>query len=70
MIRSTRLAEKISRPYGHLPELRIKQDMFLIAGIAMIDSANDQAMTFTTHCDLVRGVGWEDAWKRVPNRDY
>ena len=41
MIRSTRLGEIISRPYDQLPEFRVKQDMFLIAGIVMIDSASD-----------------------------
>ena len=70
MIRSTRLAEELSRPYDHLPEFRFKQGMFLIAGIAMIDSASDQPMTGTKHWDFVRGAGWEDAWKRFPKRDY
>lgn len=70
MIRSTRLCEELSRPYDHLPEFRVKQGMFLIAGIAMIDSASNQPMSWTKHWDFVRGAGWEDAWKQFPKRDY
>lgn len=70
MIRSTKVAEDISKPYDHLPEFRVKQDMFLIAGIAMIDSQSAQPMTWTKHWDFVRGAGWEDAWERFPKRDY
>ncbi|KAI1501372.1 hypothetical protein F5X99DRAFT_383024 [Biscogniauxia marginata] len=70
MIRSTKVAEDICKPYDHLPEIRVKQHMCLIAGIAMIDSASSQPMTWTKHWDFVRGAGWEDAWKRFPKRDY
>lgn len=70
MIRSTKLCEDICKPYDHLPEFRVKEHMFLIAGIAMIDSGTAQPMTWTKHWDFVRGAGWEDAWKRFPKRDY
>lgn len=70
MIRSTNLAEVVSRPYDHLPEFRVKQDAFLTAGIAMIDSASQQPMTWTKHWDFVRGAGFPDAWARFPKRDY
>jgi hypothetical protein len=70
MIRSTALAEELSRPYDDRPEFRVKQHMFLTAGIAMIDSASDQPMTWTKHWDFVRGAGFPDAWKRFPKRDY
>ncbi|KAH6617171.1 hypothetical protein F5144DRAFT_623948 [Chaetomium tenue] len=70
MIRSTALSEVLSGPYDHRPEFRVKQHMFLKAGIAMIDSASDQPMTWTKHWDFVRGAGFPDAWKRFPKRDY
>lgn len=70
MIRATKLAEQLSAPYDDLPEFRVKQDMFLTAGIAMIDSASAQPMTGTKHHDFIRGAAWEDAWKKYPERDY
>lgn len=70
MIRSTKVAEDISKPYDDLPEFRVKQNMFLIAGIAMIDSQSAEPMTWTKHWDFVRGAGWEEAWTRFPKRDY
>lgn len=70
MIRTTKLAEELSKPYDHLPEFRVKQHMFLTAGIAMIDSASAQPMTGTKHHDFIRGAAWEDAWKKYPKRDY
>ena len=68
MIRSTKLSENLSKPYEHLPEFRVKGDMFLKAGIAMIDSGSEQPMTWTKHWDFVRGAGFPDAWKTFPKR--
>ena len=70
MIRSTKLAEEVSKPYDALPEFRVKQDMFLTAAIAMIDSASKQPMTWSKHWDFIRGAGFEGAWERFPKRDY
>lgn len=70
MIRSTKLAQDISKPYDHLPEFRVKQDMFLTAGIAMIDSGTSQPMTWTKHWDFIRGAGFPGAWEKFPKRDY
>ncbi|ROV93897.1 hypothetical protein VPNG_09526 [Cytospora leucostoma] len=70
MIRTTKLAEQLSKPYDHLPEFRVKQDMFLIAGVAMIDSASAQPMTGTKHHDFIRGAAWEEAWEKYPKRNY
>jgi len=70
MIRSTKLAEELSEPYDHLPEFRVKQNMFLTAGIAMIDSGSSQPMTLSKHWDFIRGAGFEDAWKKFPKRTY
>lgn len=70
MIRATKVAEEICRPYDHLPEFRVKQHMCLIAGIAMIDSGSKQPMTWTKHWDFIRGAGWEEAWTKFPKRDY
>jgi hypothetical protein len=68
LIRSTKLAEEISRPYDHLPEFRVKQHMFLIAGTAMIDSGSSKPMEWTKHWDFIRGAGFADAWERFPKR--
>jgi hypothetical protein len=70
MIRSTKLAQEVSRPYDALPEFRVKQDMFLKAGIAMIDSGSKQPMTWTKHWDFIRGAGFEGAWEGSSKRDY
>lgn len=68
LIRSTKLAQEVSKQYDHLPEFRVKQHVFLTAGIAMIDSGSEQPMTWTKHWDFVRGAGWLDAWARFPVR--
>ncbi|KAJ5212813.1 uncharacterized protein N7498_004459 [Penicillium cinerascens] len=70
MIRLTKLSQDLSEQYDCLPEFRVKKHMFLIAGIAMIDSASEQPMTWTKHWDFVRGAGYPDAWTRFPKRDY
>ena len=57
MISATKLAEDVSKPYDHLPEFRVKQNMFLTAGIAMIDSACETPMTGTTQHNFIRAQG-------------
>lgn len=70
MIRSTKVAEEVSRPYDARPEFRVKQPVFLKAAIAMIDSGTSQPMTWTKHWDFIRGAGFPAAWERFPQRDY
>ncbi|KAK3360973.1 hypothetical protein B0T24DRAFT_539940 [Lasiosphaeria ovina] len=70
LIRSTKLAEEMSRPYDHLPEFRVKQPMFLKAAIAMIDSGTERPMTWTKHWDFIRFCGFPEAWERFPKRNY
>ncbi|EED16359.1 conserved hypothetical protein [Talaromyces stipitatus ATCC 10500] len=68
LIRCMAHTQQTSKPYDHLPEFRFKQDMFLIAGIAAIDSGSAQPMEGTKHYDFIRGAGFEEAWKRFPIR--
>ncbi|KAH8821288.1 hypothetical protein F5884DRAFT_82511 [Xylogone sp. PMI_703] len=68
LIRGIAHAEKTSKPYDHLPEFRIKQPLFLIAGIAAIDSGSSKPMENVKHFDFIRGVGFEEAWRRFPYR--
>lgn len=49
-------AEDISKPYEHLPELRVKQDIYLPAAIAAIDSGSRQLMAFTIRFHLGGGL--------------
>ncbi|KAL9081761.1 MAG: hypothetical protein Q9159_007052 [Coniocarpon cinnabarinum] len=69
MIRCTKHSQNTSAPFDHLPEFRVKQHMFLPAGIAMIDSGSKRPMTWTRHWDFVRGAGWNEAWSRFPSRN-
>ena len=70
MIRSTKFAEEVSQKFDHRSEFRVKQHMFLIAAIAMIDSASAVPMDGTKHRDFIRGAGWGEAWRGFPERDY
>ncbi|KAJ5124900.1 uncharacterized protein N7515_008725 [Penicillium bovifimosum] len=69
MIRCFAHAQDTSRPYDHLPEFRVKQPLFLTAGIAAIDSASAQPMDGTKHFDFIRGAGFPEAWERFPHRE-
>ncbi|KAL9050446.1 MAG: hypothetical protein Q9162_006627 [Coniocarpon cinnabarinum] len=69
MIRCTKHSQNTSAPFDHLPEFRVKQHMFLPAGVAMIDSGSKRPMTWTKHWDFVRGAGWNEAWSRFPFRN-
>ncbi|KAF3384872.1 Oxidoreductase AflY [Penicillium rolfsii] len=69
LIRCMAHAQDTSKPYDHLPEFRVKQSLFLTAGIAAIDSGSSQPMDGTKHFDFVRGAGFEEAWQRFPKRD-
>lgn len=69
MIRCTAHAHKVSAPYDHLPEFRLKQHMFLPIGNAMIDSGMESAPEGTKQFDwTVRGAGFPEAWNKVPLR--
>lgn len=68
MIRVMRHAEKVSKAYDHLPEFKVKQNMFLPAAIAAIDSGSRQPMEWTKHFDFIRGAGYQEAWENVPLR--
>jgi hypothetical protein len=70
MIRCMRQAEKISKPYDDLPEFRVKQDLFLKAAVAAIDSGSGKPMHWTYHLDFVRGAGFPEAWESIPLRAY
>lgn len=70
LIRSTKMAEEVSRPYDHLDEFRVKQPLFLQAAVAMIDSGTERPMTWTKHWDFIRFCGFPQAWERFPKRDY
>lgn len=68
LIRCTAWAQRVSEPYDHLPEFKVKQHMFLAAGNAMIDSGSKQPMDWTKHFDLIRGAGFPEPWEKVPLR--
>ena len=68
MIRGMKHAENVSKPYDHLPEFKVKQDMFLPAAIAAMDSGSKQPMEFTKHFDFIRGAGYPEAWEKIPLR--
>lgn len=69
LIRCTAHAQRVSEPYDHLPEFRVKQHMFLPAGNAMIDSGLEPAKMGTKQFNWsVRGAGFPEAWTSVPLR--
>ena len=61
-------AENVSKPYEHLPEFKVKPNMFLPAAIAAIDSGSAQPIEWTKHFDFIRGAGYPEAWEKVPLR--
>ncbi len=61
-------AEDVSKAYDHLPEFKVKQDMFLSAAIAAMDSGSERPMEWTRHFDFIRGAGYPEAWENVPLR--
>jgi hypothetical protein len=68
LIRALKHGEEVSKPYDHLPEFRMKQNMFLRAAVAAIDSASECPMVYVQHLDLIRFAGFEEAWEKVPLR--
>lgn len=69
LIRCTAHAQRVSAPYDHLPEFRVKQNMFLAAGNAMIDSGLEPARMGTKQFNwCIRGAGFPEAWAAVPLR--
>jgi hypothetical protein len=69
LIRCMAHSQDTSKPYNHLLEFRVKQPVFLTAGIAAIDSASLKLMDGTKHFDFVRGAGFAEAWERFPKRE-
>lgn len=70
MIRCMKQAAIISKPYDARPEFRVKQDLFLKAAIAAIDSGSGKPMHWTYHFDFIRGAGFPEAWEKIPVRAY
>lgn len=68
LVRAIAHAQNVSKPFDHLPEFKVKQDMFLPAAVAALDSGSDRPMDGTIHFDLVRGAAWPEAWSNVPVR--
>ncbi|KAL8699512.1 MAG: hypothetical protein Q9201_005963 [Fulgogasparrea decipioides] len=66
MIRVMKHAQNVSKPYNHLPEFKVKQEMFLPAAIAAIDSGSRQPMEWTKHFDFIRGAGGEEKTDGLP----
>ncbi|KAI0378282.1 hypothetical protein F5Y04DRAFT_291090 [Hypomontagnella monticulosa] len=66
LIRALAHGEKACKPYDHLPEFRIKQNMFLHCANAAMDSASAQPMVYIRHFDLIRLVGLPEAWDHIP----
>ena len=66
MIRAIKHAEDVSKAYDHLPEFKVKQDMFLPAAIAAMDSGSERPMEWTRHFDFIRGAGYPEGWAHVP----
>ena len=58
----------VSKMYDDLPEFKVKQDMFLPAAIAAMDSGSGKPMEWTKHFDFMRGAGYAEAWEDVPLR--
>lgn len=71
LVRCIAHAREISEKYDHLPEFRMKQDMFLPAANAALDSVTangGKPMDGILHFDFVRGAAWPEAWESVPVR--
>ncbi|KAI0970333.1 hypothetical protein F4678DRAFT_136819 [Xylaria arbuscula] len=66
LVRALAHGEKVCKPYDHLPEFRFKQHMFLHAANAAMDSGSDKPMSYVRHFDLLRLVGFDEAWENVP----
>lgn len=72
LVRCIAHSREISEKYDHLPEFRMKQDMFLPAANAALDSVTangGKPMEGILHFDFVRGAAWKEAWEKVPFRD-
>lgn len=66
LIRALKNGEEVSSKYDHLPEFMMKQDMFLKAANAAMDSASPKPMAYVQHFDIIRLAGFEEAWEKVP----
>ncbi len=66
LIRALKNGEDVSRPYEEREEFKMKGWMFLQAAHAAMDSSSALPMRYIQHFDIIRLVGFEEAWKNVP----
>ena len=66
LIRALKNGENVSRPYEEREEFRMKGWMFLQAAHAAMDSSSAVPMEYIQHSDIIRLVGFEEAWEKVP----
>ena len=66
LIRALKNGEKVSGPYEEREEFRMKGWMFLQAAHAAMDSSSAVPMQYVQHFDIIRLVGFEEAWEKVP----
>ena len=66
LIRALKNGEDVSRPYEGREEFRMKGEWFLQAAHAAMDSSSAQPMRYVQHFDIIRLVGFEEAWEKVP----
>jgi len=65
-IRALANGEKKSKPYEGQKGFPMRQEMFLKAANAVLDNTSPKPMAFLRHFDLIRGVGFPQAWEEVP----
>ena len=56
VIRGMKHAENVWKPFNHLPDFKVKQNVYLPAAIAAIDSGCKQPMKWAKYLDFVRGL--------------
>jgi len=62
LIRALKNAETVSKPYENEEIFRFKQDMFLVAANAAVDSGSEKPMEYIKHFNLIRMAGLPEAW--------
>ena len=65
-IRALANGEKASKPYEGQEGFPMRQDMFLRAANAVLDNTSSRPMDYLRHYDIIRGVGFPQAWEGVP----
>ncbi|KAL6719031.1 hypothetical protein ACLMJK_003266 [Lecanora helva] len=66
LIRALKNGEDVCKPYEGREEFKMKQDWFLQAAHAAMDSSSEQPMRYVQHFDIIRLVGFQEAWEKVP----